>query len=286
VSTRLFTPALFVTVGLASATAYGDDTLHEGHAATVGVRTDGTLVTQLKADLAIFPYPGGPDVWGGPINATRLDLTLATQVDGVHFEQGRAQFIRWPHLHVLGLERDTRAGVAFGAEVFGLYVPVRLWGNIGARSWAIATTGADVGYRRQLAHSGARHDGHVGYSTTVVQVEAQHTVGERVQLRSFAEVMYTFAAGQIDGDHVSAMEHFLELGGGVGLYYDLTARPPIRRVPRTDPATGEVTYTTVANEGKRWRVIVLDISGMVRPFDTISTAHGAVIFKTGLSHEY
>lgn len=270
---------------LVSTPALGDDTLHDGQVGSVGIRTDRSVVTQLRSDLAIFPFPGGPDVWGGPINATRVDVTLTGSADGVRFEQGRAQFIRWPHLHVLGIERDTTRGTAVGAELAGFYLPAALWGNIGARQWAIATVGADLGYRHQLTRAGAQRAGHLGYMTASGQVEIQHQLGERVELRGFGEVAYTFAAGQLEGPG-QAWEQLFELAGGIGLYWDINFCSPTRRVPRTDPATGEVTYRTVANEGRRWRVIVLDVGAAVRPFDSISTGHPMAIFKTGLSHEY
>jgi hypothetical protein len=266
--------------------AYGDD-LHEGHTGSLGARTDMSTVLQLKSDVGIFPYPGGPNVWGGSINATRFDLALALSEDQEpSFEQGRVQFIRWPHLHVLGIERDTRSGVNIGVEAIGGYFPVRVWGNIGARDWAIATFGTNVGYRRQLAHAGAQHRGHVGYTTPTIHLEIQQHLGERVQLRSFAEVAYTAAVGQLVGAS-HPFEHLLELAAGIGLYYDVTEHPPLRKVPRTDPASGEVSYTTVANAGRRWRIILIDVSGWTRPIDSISTASlAAATFRTGLSREY
>lgn len=266
--------------------ASGDDTYHEGQAVLVGGRTDSSLVTALKADLAIFPFPGGPSVWGGPINATRADLTLTTNADGLHFEAGRIQFIRWPHLHVLSVERDTRVGNAIGSELVGFYVPVPLWGEIGAREWSIVTIGADLGYRHQLTHAGARHAGDLGSTSATLQLVLQHQFSERTQLRSFAEAGYTLGVGKLDGVAGASAEQLVDLSAGMSLYYDITHRSPTRRVPRTDPVTSEVTYTTVANEGKRWRVIVLEISGSFRPFDSISTAPAIAMISTGLSHEY
>jgi len=275
---------IYVGLALSGGVAHADDLLHEGQAVDIGARSDHSLITQLASDLAIFPFPGGPSVWGAPINATRVELTLATTTQGVGFEAGRAEFIRWPHLHVLGVERDTRAGCAFGTEVLGLYLP--LWGDIGSREWSIFTIGADTGYRHQLTHAGARHAGDLGYTTATVELAIQHQVSDRTQLRSFAEGTYTLGVGKLEHVAGAAAEQLVELSAGLSLFYDLTDEPPVRHVPRTDPGTGEVTYTTLVNEGKRWRLIVLEISGAYRPFDSISTAPAVAMINTGLRHEY
>ncbi len=266
--------------------ARGDDLLHDGEAVAIGARTDRNLVAQLKSDLAIFPYPGGSSLWGGPINATRVDLTLTTSREGTALEEGRAEFIRWPHLHLLGIERDTRSGEAFGGELVGVYLPVPLWGDIGAREWSIFTIGADLGYRHQLTHAGARHAGNLGATTATMQLAIQHQLTDRMQLRSCAEATYTLGVGALDDVAGTSAEQLVELSGGLGLYYDITSDAPIRRVPRTDPATAVVTYTSVVNEGKRWRWVVAELDGSFRPFDSISTARAVAMLNTGIRHEY
>ncbi len=273
---------------VASTVRAESDRLHEGETASVGHRTDGASLARAKVDLAIFPYPGGGEMWGGPINATRAEATFLRRKDGsFDAEEARLAFIRWPHLHVLALERDVRLGTTAGVELAGLYLPYVTRGHAGADRWAIAHVGAGAGYRWLRKVDRAREDGHMGSVTVDARLDDQAPVGSGpLSVRGSFDLAYTFALGKIEDQTTLAFAHALVLDTRAGLYVDLGPGAPTRTVARTDPTTGAVTYRRHANEGQRWRALVCGLSLELRPFDTLSTSTPVAAVEVGMSHEF
>ncbi len=295
--------ALGVAVGAFALCAAGParafDTIREREAALIGARSDDTATLRAKADLAILPYPGGEDVWGGRIDATRLEVGLVRPLGlgkggGAidekptlqNLERARAQFIRWPHLHAAGVERDLRLGTTIGGEAFGAYLPYVLHGITGSPSWGIATAGANLGYRYVRKDDLAKQDGHVGASTLTLRVDDQSTLGARWQLRTFFDLSYTVCVGKFEGQSTVGFAHALVGSAGMALVVDVSSGPVTRLVPRTDPETGVVTYRTAVNEGSRLRIALFDVALETRPFDTLTTIGPTVHGQAGIIHDF
>ncbi len=267
--------------------ALADDTLHEGISVEGGARTDQKALAHAQADVAVLPFPGGVGLWNGPIDATRLEITAREDLNPIgHLtvEQARVQLIRWPHVHVLGVEHDRRMGSMLAAEVLGLYVPLPLLGEIGGRSWLVMQGGANIGYRWLSTDAEASADGHVAASTVLLSLNAQAALSSRWAVRGLFEGTYTAAAGSIDDR--AKYGHVAAFTGRLSLYVDVSRGSPIRLVPRTDPTTGGVTYRRETNEGRRLRVMLLAIEGETRPVDTLSTAKDIATAKIGLEYGY
>lgn len=269
------------------------DTIHEGEAALVGARSDETATLRAKVDLAIFPYPGGVEIWGGRINATRVEVGLArswdprdTDVTLQAVERARMQVVRWPHLHALGVERDLRLGTAIGGEAFGFYLPYVLHGTTGAATWGIATAGANLGYRFVRREDRARQDGHVGASTMTLRVDDQSTIGGRFQLRTYFDLSYTVVVGKFDGQRTLGFAHALVGSAGMALVVDVSGGEATRLVPKTDPGTGVVAYRTAVNEGSRLRIALFDVALEARPFDTLTNLGPVVHGQAGIIHDF
>ncbi len=264
------------------------DTLHEGEALAAGGRTDGAALARAKLDLAIVPYPGGREMWGGPINATRVEATLLRRDDATFdAEEARVALIRWPHFHALAVERDVRLGTTVGAEAFGLYVPYVLRGVTGSDSWAIALLGGSAGYRYLRRADRARVDGHAASVTLRAHVDDQAPLGSgRLSVRGAFDAAYTVAFGALDGEAGRGLVQALVLCARGGLLLDVSRTPATRDVPRTDPVTGAVTHLRQVNEGARWRVALLELSLELRGFDTLSTSTSLAAAEVGVVHDF
>ncbi len=267
--------------------ARADDTLHEGISAEVGARSDHRALAHAQADVAVLPFPGGAGLWNGPIDATRLEVTGREDLNPFGHptvEQARVQLIRWPHVHVLGVEHDRRMGSMVAAEVVGLYVPLPLVGEIGGRSWLVMQGGANIGYRWLSTDAEARVDGHVAASTALLSLNAQAALSSRWSVRGLFEGTYTAVVGSIDDR--ARYGQVAAFTGRLSLHVDVSRGSPVRLVPRTDPTTGGVTYRRETNEGRRLRVMLLAIEGETRPVDTLSTAKDIAAAKIGLEYGY
>lgn len=279
--------AIALVLVFSARAARADDTLHEGLSAEVGARTDKVALARAQADVAVLPFPGGAGLWNGPIDATRLEITGREDLNPLGHptvEQARVQLIRWPHVHVLGVEHDRRMGSMVAAEVLGLYVPLPLVGEIGGRSWLVMQGGANIGYRWLSTDVEAHADGHVAASTALLSLNGQLALSSRWALRGLFEGTYTAAVGSIDDR--AKYGHVAAFTGRIALYVDVSRTPPVRLVPRTDPTTGGLTYRQETNEGRRLRVMLLAIEGETRPVDTLSTAKDVATAKIGLEYAY
>ncbi len=267
--------------------ARADDTLHEGISVEGGARTDQRALARAQADVAVLPFPGGVGLWNGPIDATRLEITAREDLNPIGHptvEQARVQLIRWPHVHVLGVEHDRRMGSMLAAEVLGLYVPLPLLGEIGGRSWLVMQGGANIGYRWLSTDVEASADGHVAATTALLSLNAQAALSGRWSVRGLFEGTYTAALGSIDDR--AKYGHVAAFSGRISLYVDVSRGSPIRLVPRTDPTTGGVTYRRETNEGRRLRVMLLAVEGEARPVNTLSTARDIATAKIGVEYGY
>jgi hypothetical protein len=283
-----------VTFALSEDDARADDTLHEGIGAEIGARfaqkSDAVALAHARADIAILPFPGGAELWNGPIDATRLEVTGREDLNPLGHptvEHARVQLIRWPHVHLLGLEHDLRMGTLLGVEAIGLYLPLPLVGTIGGRSWLVTQLGANLGYMwldTDPYRGAASRDGHVGKSTALAGMNAQWSLSDRWALRGLFEATYTAAVGSLSNK--VGYVHAVVLNASVGIYADISRSAPVRLVPRTDPVTGDVTYRKETNEGKRVRLMVLSIEGEERPVDTITSVPDVVGAKIGIEYAY
>lgn len=281
----------FLTLGalcMLARDASAQDAFHEGDAIFAGVRSDERVQLSAKTDLAVVPFPD-PDVWNGRLNATRVEGTvgMSSRARDVGLDQARVQLIRWPHLHVLGVERDRLLGTSFGVEALALYVPFRLAGSLADPQWAIFTVGASVGYRH-LAHGfAARSNGDVGFVTPSVEITGQSSIEPRLSARFSLGVSYVGAVGGLDTRRGVGLAHVAPLTAGVALAYDVTSSPRMRTVRRTDVVSGEPRFVQAVNEGRRLRLMPVQILCQVRPFDTLTTlAASLVVVQVGATYEY
>lgn len=277
-------------VSTVARSASADDAFHEGEAAYLAVRSDERLQASAKTDLAIIPFPDR-DIWNGRMNATRVEATMGmnTQAREVGLDQARVQLIRWPHLHVLGVERDRLLGTSVGIEALALYVPFRLAGSLADQHWALFTVGASVGYRHLAQTFGAQSSGDVGFATPSIEVTGQSSIDPRLSARFSMGASYVAALGSLSANAKRGVgfAHTAPVTASVALAYDVTSASRLRTVRRTDVVTGEPRFVQAVNEGRRLRLIPLQILCQVRPFDTLTTlASSLLVLQVGATYEY
>ena len=287
---RLLVRSLAVVAALGSLarSASASDELYEGDAAFVGMRSDERFLLSAKTDLALVPFPER-DIWGGRMNATRVEATLGLPLRGhtVGLEQARVQLIRWPHLHVLGVERDRLLGTSVGVEGLALYVPFRISGGLADPHWALLFVGASAGYRHLAQSFGAQSSGDVGFAAPSVEADAQASIDPRLALRFNVGASYLAALGSLEAKGGAGFAHTAPLTLSMALAYDVTSRPRLRWVARTDVATGEPRFVQAVNEGRRLRFLPLQVLFQVRPFDTLTTMASALaVVQLGATYEY
>jgi hypothetical protein len=268
--------------------ALAADALYEGEAAFVGVRSDERLMLSAKTDLSVVPFPDR-DIWNGRMNATRVEAALGMnfQARDVGLDQARVQLIRWPHLHMLGVERDRLLGTSIGVEALAVYVPFRLTGTLADRHWALLTVGASVGYRHLAQSFEARSSGDVGFATPSVEIVGQSSIDPRLSARFSLGASYIGALGSLESKRGVAYAHTAPVTAGITLAYDVTSQPRLRTVRRTDIGTGEPRFVQAVNEGRRVRLMPLSVLCQVRPFDTLTTLTSSLlVVQIGASYEY
>ena len=278
----------FTSVATLARRAGADDAYYEGEAATVSVRSDERVQVGAKTDLAIVPFPNR-DIWNGKINATRVEATMGAswKTGAVDLDQARVQLIRWPHLHVLGVERDRMLGTTIGVEALALYVPFRLTGSLADQHWALLTVGASVGYRHLAESFQARASGDVAFATPRVEIVGQSSLDPRLSLRFSMGASYVAAIGSLEGKRGVGTAHTAPVTVTMALAYDVTAKPRLRSVGRTDVATGEPRFVQAVNEGRRFRIMPVQLLAQIRPFDTLTTmASTLLVAQVGASYEY
>ena len=264
------------------------DAYYEGEAATVSVRSDERVQVGAKTDLGLVPFPDR-DVWNGRMNATRVEATagMSWKSGVVDLDQARVQLIRWPHLHVLGVERERMLGTTFGIEALALYVPFRLAGTLADQHWALLTVGASVGYRHLAESFQARASGDVAFATPSVEIVGQSSLDPRLSLRFSMGASYVAAVGSLDGKRGVGTAHTAPVTVTMALAYDVTAKPRLRSVRHTDVATGEPRFVQAVNEGRRFRIMPVQLLSQIRPFDTLTTMTSSLLVaQVGASYEY
>jgi hypothetical protein len=215
------------------------DALYEGEAGALAVRSDERLLLSAKTDLSIVPFPDR-EIWNGRMNATRMEaaLGMSVQARDVGLDQARVQLIRWPHLHMLGVERDRLLGTSIGVEGVAVYLPFRLAGTLAEQHWALLTVGASLGYRHLAQSFVARSSGDVGFATPSVEIAGQSSLDPRLSARFSLGASYVGALGALDAKRGVAYAHTAPLTASVTLAYDITSQPRLRTVRRTDIGTG------------------------------------------------
>jgi hypothetical protein len=277
-------------IAMSARTASADDALYEGEAAFASVRSDQRLLFSAKTDLAVVPFPDR-DIWNGRMNATRVEAALGMNFHArdVGLDQARVQLVRWPHLRVLGVERDRTLGTSIGVEALALYVPFRLTGSLADQHWALLTVGASLGYRHLAQSFEAQSSGDVGFATPSVEVVGQSSIDPRLSVRFSTGASYLAAIGSLETTRGRAprFAHTAPITSAVALAYDVTSSPRLRAVRRTDVATGEVQYVQAVNEGRRLRLLPLSVVCQVRPFDSLTTlASSLLLVQLGATYEY
>ena len=269
--------------------AAADDAYYEGEAAAVSVRSDERVQIGAKTDLGLVPFPDR-DIWNGRMNATRVEAVVGMSWKkdrNVDLDQARVQLIRWPHLHVLGVERDRMLGTTVGIEALALYVPFRLAGSLADQHWALLTVGASVGYRHLAASFQARATGDVAFAAPGVEIVGQSSLDPRLSLRFSMGASYVTAVGSLEGRRGVGTAHTAPVTVTMALAYDVTSRPRLRSVRHTDIATGEPRFVQAVNEGRRLRIMPVQLLSQIRPFDTLTTASSSLLVaQVGASYEY
>lgn len=273
-------------VGAAS-TARADDTMLEGAQALYGVRGDRRQQIELRSDLAVVPYPLGAEFWGGPINATRVEATLGVGAGlGPNVDAARVQLVRWPHLHALGVERDVRQGAPWALELFGAYLPLRLWGRLGGRSWGFVLAGANVGARSVAKSFGGVESGWLGTVSPSAHLEARVPLSHALDLRVSGDTAYLAGLGRVHGGSAVWGAHLIALSAGAILACDVSSTPRTQPVVRRDPTSGELYEREVATQGQRTRLHLIGLVAEVRPIDTLTTAGALVRAHVGIEHAF
>lgn len=269
---------LFLFALLTPLNGVAQDALHEGVATRYGLSTAGRASWQTGAD--------GGAVYGSQWG--RFELTVGSALrpqDAMELDQARLQLLDLAYLQLVGVERSLRQGVPFGARIAGVALPFRILGDTGSRDWTLLRVGGTLVYQWFHQNFGALVEGHGGGAVVVVRLDQQFTMLDRLQLRTFAEASYRGILAVLGADAEVGYGHSLALRGGVGLYLDVTAEPPVRRIPRTNPATGLITYRTAVNPGPRLRLILMDITGEWHPIDSIAAFDHDMVFQTGFALE-
>ncbi|CAN5924466.1 hypothetical protein BH11MYX4_BH11MYX4_58520 [soil metagenome] len=279
----------FTSLAALARPARADDAYYEGEAAVLSVRSDERVLVAAKTDLAIVPFPDR-DIWNGRMNATRVEaaMGMSWQARDVGLDQARVQLIRWPHLHVLGVERDRMLGTTVGVEALALYVPIRLTGTLADQHWALLTVGASVGYRHLASSFEARSSGDVAFATPSVEIVGQSSIDPRLTLRFSMGASYLAAFGSLESSKRGVgFAHTAPVTVTMALAYDVTPSPRLRSVRRTDVATGEPRFVQAVNEGRRFRIMPLQLFSQIRPFDTLTVMTSSlVVAQVGASYEY
>jgi len=285
---KSFTVSLFVlavvTLRAPRAHALGFGIVPEGQTVQVGYRSRDDAFVHAKADLAVLPLPGGRDIWGGPLNATRLEALVTFDGNRARAEELRVGLFRFPHVRLLSFERNERLGMAFGAEVLGLELPVPLEGKSSERTYGIAFVGGALSYK--MLHEDARGNAHAhgGSFSFTGRVETLQTIAPRFDLRALFAANYT---GFVGYDRlVSSVRylHALVIESELSLLFDLGGAP--YRITTIREMNGEIHDVRRPARGERWRLAVFDIGFELHPLDTMGSFGNVAFFKTGISREF
>jgi hypothetical protein len=269
---------LLLGSALSASRVNAEDALHEGKSAAVGASTTGRAFVAADADFTL-PWTDSNGIWD---HASHAGLKLGGPHLGL--DGARLQLLDLPHLRLLGIDRDLDAGRALGVRLGGASLPMRLAGENLARSWVIGRVGVDAGYVMTREGFGGRRDGHLAEAAVSCRLDEQVEVIDRVHVKAFQEASYAAYLGSMSGGRAVDLAHELTLKGGASLSLDVSAGAPVRKIPRTDPVTGEVTYQTRVQPGQRFKVRLLDLQGEWRPVNDISKTRQAATLQTGMEY--
>lgn len=235
-------------------------------------------------DIEVIPLPGG-----GRLNGTHL--MVAAGVDDafqdLDLDRGRLQLLRWSHLRSLAVYRDRDRGAPLGLELGGLSMPFALAGKKESRNWWIAHVGLDAGFAWYDREFDAVDNGMGANLDVGGRLDEQVDLWwPRLSVRAWQAASYRLLVGQFNEATALRATHEVRLEGGLGIYLDITAEPLFRDVPRTDPASGEVTYRRSVNQGKRWRWMIANISGHWHPIGDYTGRPHQWTVATGLERRY
>lgn len=281
---RILAVSMFLQ--MASGPALADTDLHEGTHTSVGATAtlrESRYQVSGSADFSLVPAPGGLKLNGSQVMVKAGIASTGVRPD---LDAARAQLLRWGHLRAIGVERDRFQASPFSFELGALLLPFYAKGKVGDRNWAIAHAGAGIGYKAVTEALGGQVDVKGAAATLSCRIDTQSEITDRLQLRAFGEVLYTALVGGGSGQSGAAFKHQLQASGGVGLWYDLSSEDPYRLVPRTHPATGVKTFRKIANEGKRYRLGLVDIQGFMRPMDTLTKTQAGITIQSGMAVDF
>ena len=127
----------------------------------------------------------------------------------------------------------------------------------------------------------------MGFATPSVEITGQSSIDPRLSARFSMGASYIAALGALERNRGVGFAHTAPITTSVALAYDVTSTPRLRTVRRTDVVTGEPRFVQAVNEGRRLRLMPLQIVCQVRPFDTLTTlATSLLVVQLGASYEY
>ena len=242
--------------------AQADEPLQEGFTITAGSGSHDRHRLESSLDIKVIPLPGG-----GRLNGTHLMVGVGSDYgfESFDLDRGRIQLLRWSHLRTLGVYRERDQGIPLGLELGGVSIPMAFVGKKESRNWIIGHLGLDGGFAWYRQDFDAAEDGMGANVDVTFRLDQQVDIFDRLSLRSWQQAGYRLVVGQFGGRSGLEVQNQFVVSGALGLYLDITRQPLFREIPRTNPATGEVTYRRSVNQGKRWRWMIARASGHWHP---------------------
>lgn len=275
--------AIVLALALLPATAFADEPLHEGFMVRAGSGTQGRHRLESSVDINLLPLPGG-----GRLNGTHISLSLGTDnnFDAVGLDRAYLALLRWPHMRLLGVQRNLDEGMPLGIELGGLSMPLSLVGKKESRNWIIAHLGFDGDFNWYRTNFGAVEDA-MGLGLSLhARLDQQVDIFDRLSLRAWQKACYSAIFGGFGTTPGIGVRHQVMLRGALGLYLDITREPLYRQIPRTDPVTGEVTYRKSVNQGPRWRWMIINASGHWQPIGYVTGRDRLLFVTTGFERRF
>ncbi len=282
---RLVLVALVVLWAVEPTEVSAHEPLQEGFSIGAGTGTHDRHRLEMRLDHGLIPIP----IEGrARLNTTHAMVGIGTDRDfrNPDLDRLRLQLMDWPHLRLLGVERQRDEGLAIGINAAGGSIPLRIAGKKESRNWILGHIGIDLGYGWYRQHFGAREDGSGAQITPGARLDQQVDIFERLSLRAWQQASYTALIGRFGDRERIHVQHQVLLEGALGLYLDITPTPLYREIPRTDPETGEVTYRRSVNQGFRWRWMIARVSGDWHPIGDVTGLRHTVEVVTGIERSF
>lgn len=109
---------------------------------------------------------------------------------------------------------------------------------------------------------------------------------DRLSLRARQSASYSALLGYFSDSRSLQIKNLLLVEAAAGLYLDLTRAPLYRNVPRTHPATGEITTRRTVSQGQRWRWIILRASAFWHPVGDVLGLPFGLDLATGIERKF